>query len=253
MIARRSMLFAATALASHPALGQSSLDGLRQGLPGGIGAPGASGSTPGANRGAGLGNDEIGRGLKEALRIGSDRVVGTLGRQGGFWGSRDVQIPLPGWLESAQRGLRTIGQSQLVDDLHQRMNRAAEAAVPKAKQLFYDAITAMTLDDARRILNGPSNAATEYFRAKTSSQLSRDMTPIVDRSLADAGAVQALDRVTSSAAGGAAAGANPRQRLTRHVVEKAIDAVFKYLGREEAAIRQNPTARTTDLLKRVFS
>ena len=252
MIDRRSLLLAATALASHPALGQSARDTLRQSLPGGIGAPGASGSTPGANRGAGLGSDEIGRGLKEALRVGSDRVVSTLGRQGGFWGRGDVQIPLPGWLESAQRGLKAIGQSQLVDDLHLRMNRAAEAAVPKAKQLLYDAITAMTLDDARRILNGPSNAATEYFRTKTASPLSRDMTPLVDRSLAEAGAVQALDRVTASSAGGAA-GANPRQRLTRHVVEKAIDAVFKYLGREEAAIRQNPTARTTDLLKRVFS
>ncbi len=248
MIDRRALLFAATALASQPALGQS----LPRNLPGGIGAPGASGNTPGVNRGASLGTDEIGRGLKEALRVGADRVVSTLGRQGGFWGKADAQIPLPGWLESTQRGLKAIGRSQLVDDLHLRMNRAAEAAVPKAKQLFANAITAMTLDDARRILNGPSNAATEYFRAKTSSPLSRDMTPIVDRSLAEAGAIQALDRVTASAAGGAANVANPRQRLTRHVVEKGIDAVFSYLGREEAAIRQNPTARTTELLKRVF-
>jgi len=124
--------------------------------------------------------------------------------------------------------------------------------VPKAKQLFYDAITAMTLDDARRILNGPSNAATEYFRAKMSSSLTRDTTPIVDRSLAEAGAFQALDRVTTSAAGSVSSVVNPRQQLTRHVVEKTIDAVFRYLGREEAAIRQNPTARTTELLKRVF-
>jgi len=253
VIARRSLLVAATALASQPALSQNPLDNLRQGVPGGFGAPGASGSTPGANRGAGLGNDEIGRGLKEALRVGSDRVVGTLGRQGGFWGSKDAQIPLPGWLGTAQRGLKAVGQGQLVDDLHLRMNRGAEAAVPKAKQLFYDAITAMTLDDARKILNGPSNAATEYFRSKTSSPLSRDMTPIVDRSLAEAGAVQALDKVATNAAGGLASTANPRQQLTRHVVEKAIDAVFRYLGREEASIRQNPTARTTDLLKKVFS
>lgn len=245
MIDRRALLFAATTLASQPALGQ--------GIPGGIGAPGAIGITPGANRGAGLGNDEIGRGLKEALRVGSDRVVSTLGRQDGFWGSNDARIPLPGWLGSAQRGLKAVGQGQLVDDLHLRMNRGAEAAAPKARQLFYDAITAMTLDDARRILNGPSNAATEYFRSKMSSPLSRDMTPIVDRSLADAGAVQALDRVARSAAGGVGGAANPRQQLTRHVVEKAIDAVFRYLGREEASIRQNPTARTTDLLKRVFS
>jgi hypothetical protein len=132
------------------------------------------------------------------------------------------------------------------------MNRGAEAAVPKARRLLTDAIAAMTLDDARRILNGPSNAATEYFRSKTSSPLARDMTPIVDRSLADAGAVRALERVGESAAGGLGSVANPRQQLTRHVVDKGIDAVFRYLGREEASIRQNPTARTTDLLKRVF-
>jgi hypothetical protein len=252
VIDRRALLFAATALASPAAMAQT-LDSLRQGVPGGFGTQGAIGNTPGANRGASLGNDEIGRGLKEALRVGSDRVVSTLGRQGGFWGSKDAQIPLPGWLGTAQRGLKAIGQSQLVDDLHQRMNRGAEAAVPKAKQLFIDAIAAMTLDDARRILNGPNNAATEYFRSKTASPLSRDMTPIVDRSLAEAGAVQALDKVASNAAGGLAGTANPRQQLTRHVVDKAIDTVFRYLGREEASIRQNPTARTTDLLKRVFS
>ncbi|MBM3522093.1 MAG: DUF4197 domain-containing protein [Alphaproteobacteria bacterium] len=253
MIDRRSLIVVTMSLVAPPVFAHGTLDSIRQGVSGGMGAPGASGSTPGANRGAGLGNDEIGRGLKEALRVGSDRVVSTLGRPGGFWGSRDVQIPLPSWLASAQRGLKTIGKSQLVDELHLRMNRGAEAAVPKAKQLFYDAITAMTLDDARRILNGPSNAATEYFRGKMSSPLARDMSPIVDRSLADAGAVQSLDRVASSAPGGLGGTANPRQQLTRHVVEKGIDAVFTYLGREEASIRQNPTARTTDLLKRVFS
>lgn len=246
MIGRRTLLIVTAALASPPAFAQAGLDALRQNAPGGIGY------TPGASRGAGLGNDEIARGLKEALRIGTDRVVGTLGRQDGFWGRSDAQIPLPNWLQTAQRGLKAVGQGQLVDDLHLRMNRGAEAAVPKARQLFVDALAAMTLDDARRILNGPSNAATEYFRAKTSSPLARDMTPIVDRSLAEAGAVRALERVTAGAGGGLGGVANPRQQLTRHVVDKGIDAVFRYLGREEAAIRQNPTARTTDLLKRVF-
>lgn len=238
MIGRRTLLIVSAGLIAPPAFAQF--------------APGGIGFTPGANRGAGLGTDEIGRGLKEALRIGSDRVVSTLGRQDGFWGRSDAQIPLPSWLQTAQRGLKAVGQSQLVDDLHLRMNRGAEAAVPKAKKLLLDAIAAMTLDDARRILNGPSNAASEYLRSKTASPLARDMTPIVDRSLADAGAVRSLERVTGNAASGLGGVANPRQQLTRHVTDKGIDAVFRYLGREEASIRQNPTARTTDLLKRVF-
>ena len=118
-----------------------------------------------------------------ALRVGSDRVFGTLGKTDGFNKSGDVHIPLPGSLKNVQSMLSKVGMSGLADDLELRLNRAAEAAVPKARKLFFDAISAMTIDDARKILNGPKGSATQYFRGKMSSPLRGEMKPIVDTQL----------------------------------------------------------------------
>lgn len=204
-----------------------------------------------AQTGASLRDMDIARGLKEALRVGSDRVVSTLGKLDGFNKSPDVHIPLPQSLQTVKKVLDTVGAGAMTDDLELRLNRAAESAVPKAKRLFGESIAAMTFDDARAIYNGPKDSATQYFRGKMSAPLVADMRPIVDAELARVGAIQSYDRMIGQYR------AMPfvpdvKSDLTEYVLGRAVDGVFLYLGREEAAIRENPAKRTTDLLKRVF-
>lgn len=230
-------------------------------LPGGLSTQGRGvldrlgGSTPGANApsqsATQLGTGEIASGLKEALKVGTERVVGTLGKAEGFNKSTDVHIPLPGVLGTVKNTLDRVGAGAIADDLELRLNRAAEAAVLRAKQLFWDAIQQMTLDDARSIYDGPKDAATQYFRGKMSAPLAKSMKPIVDDELARAGAVQTYDRMMGQYK------AIPfvpdaKANLTDYVLEKATDGIFLYLGREEAAIRENPAQRTTALLQKVF-
>ena len=198
-----------------------------------------------------LSSDEIGRGLKEALQVGTENVVAQLGTTGGFDLDPEIHIPLPSQLEGARKLLAGVGMDSTLTDLEQRLNRAAEIATPKAKALFLDAIQDMTLDDVMGIYNGPDDAATQYFRGRMSDTLVGEMTPVVDESLGEAGAVQVYDTVMDQY----------HQLpfvpeidadLTGYVVEKGVDGIFYYLAREEAAIRENPAKRTTQLLKQVF-
>ena len=247
IIASKSAVMAAVlglALLAGPAQGQGFFDRgkeLLQGLGGSAPSPGLSALT----------SDEIIGGLRDALRIGSERVVGTLGRADGFNGASDVHIPLPDTLKSVQSVLAKVGMSDLADDLELRLNRAAEAAVPKAQKLFYDAITGMTIEDAKGILDGPKDSATQYFRGKMASPLAADMKPIVNGQLAEVGAVAAYDDMIGQYKSIPFV-PDAKADLTDYVLEKAIDGVFLYLGREEAAIRENPAKRTTELLQKVF-
>jgi hypothetical protein len=198
-----------------------------------------------------LSNDEIAAGLKEALRVGTDRVVGQLGVIDGFNMDPSVHIPLPESLKTAQYTLGKVGMSALMDDLELRLNRAAEAATPKARKLFLDSIRDMTLEDVRRIYEGPDDAATRYFQARMSDPLADEMMPIVRDSLAKVGAIRAYDDAMGRYE------AIPfvpdvKADLTRYVVDKGLEGIFHYLAREEAAIRRNPLERTTELLREVF-
>lgn len=209
----------------------------------------ARGSSPGAA--AGLTSGDIGSGLKEALRVGTERVVGALGRANGFYRKGDAHIPLPGALGSVQKALDRVGMSSLTDDLELRLNRSAEAAVPRAKKLFGDAIKAMTLDDANQILRGPKDSATRYFQQKMSAPLMASMRPVVKDELAKAGAVQAYDDVMGQYRSIPFV-PDAKADLTDYALKKTLDAMFLYLSREEAAIREDPARRTTALLKKVF-
>lgn len=205
----------------------------------------------GGSQSSSLSQGEMGDGLKEALRVGTEAVVSRLGKADGFYGDKAIHIPLPGQLATVQKALQAAGYSSLVDDLELRLNRAAEQATPKAKALFVDAISAMTISDAQQILNGPDDAATSYFRKAMGPGLAKEMAPVVDAALADAGAVQAYDSMMGQYK------ALPfmpdaKANLTDYVVEKGMDGIFHYVAKEEAAIRTNPAARTTDLLKKVF-
>jgi len=194
---------------------------------------------------------EIGSGLREALKVGTERLVGRLGVNDGFNADPEIHIPLPDSLQKVQSTLKRFGLSGMADDLETRLNRAAEEATPKAKKMFWDAISAMTLDDARRILNGPKDSATQYFRGRMTDPLKAEFRPVVNRSLADVGALKAYDGLIGQYK------ALPfvpdvKADIVDHVLDKAIAGIFLYLGREEAAIRENPAKRTTEILKRVF-
>lgn len=198
-----------------------------------------------------LSEGEIAKGLVEALKVGTERVVSTLGRTDGFNKSPDVHIPLPRALDRVKRALQPLGMAGMAEDLELRLNRAAEAAVPRAKAQFWKAIEAMTLEDVRGIFNGPKDAATQYFRGKMSAPLAKEMSPIVSDELAQVGAIQSYDRMMGRYRQMPFV-PDAKADLTEYVVGKAIDGVFLYLGREEAAIRENPAKRTTEILKKVF-
>ena len=200
---------------------------------------------------SGLSTAEIGDGLKEALRVGSASVVGQLGQTDGFNTDSAIHIPLPKSMKKVQSVLSKVGQSSLLDDLELRLNRAAEAATPKAKEIFWQAIREMTLTDVREIYEGPEDAATRYFQGKMSAPLAEEMRPVVDASLAQVGAVQAYEE-TMGKYRTIPFVPDVKADLTQHVLDKGLAGIFYYLAKEEAAIRQNPIKRTTDLLQRVF-
>lgn len=225
--------------AGQSAGAQSMFESLKEALQG-------LGETPG-----GLSEQEIGEGLIEALKVGTERVVAKVSATDGYNLDPNIHIPLPGVLQNVQRVLKTIGMSRLADDLELRLNRAAEAAAPEAKELFWQAIGEMTFDDARQIYDGPDDAATRYFQRKMTPPLAERMQPIVDRSLADVGAIQAYDNMMKQYQSVPFV-PDVKADLTNYVVGEAMDGIFYYVGKEEAAIRNNPAARTTELLKKVF-
>lgn len=201
--------------------------------------------------GPALSNDQTTKGLKQALKVGSRRVVNQLGATGGFSDDPAVHIPLPDSLQTVRSTLDKFGMSSMLDDLDLRINRAAEAAMPKAKRLFVNAISEMSLDDARAILYGPDDAATRYFQRQMTPALKKEMRPVVDASLADVGAIKSFDKVMQRYKNLPFV-PDIKARLSDHVVEGASDGVFHYLAAEEAAIRQDPTKRTKALLQKVF-
>jgi hypothetical protein len=198
-----------------------------------------------------LSTTDITAGLKEALTKASGNVVAQLGQTDGFYKDKQVHIPLPGKLNTVKNALDKVGMSSIADDLELKLNRAAEAATPKARDLFVDAISRMTITDARDILNGPEDAATRYFRNTMSPDLAEAMTPVVDDSLSRVGAVQTYDRMMGQY-DTLPFVPDVKADLTDHVVQKGMDGIFHYMAKEEAAIRANPVKRTTDLLKKVF-
>jgi len=205
----------------------------------------------GSSKKSGITVEEIGAGLKDALRVGSENVVAQLGRVDGFNTDSAVHIPLPKQLDTVKSVLDKVGMSGLLKDLELKLNRAAEVATPKAKKLFSQAITEMSFDDVKKIYKGPEDAATQYFRSKMSPSLAKEMEPVVNKSLSEVGAVQAYDSVMKEYRSVPFV-PDVKADLTNHVVEKGMDGIFYYMAKEEAAIRQNPAKRTTDLLKRVF-
>lgn len=195
---------------------------------------------------------EIDAGLRQALEIGTERVASQIGVVDGYWKDPQIQIPLPGRLGQVQSELSRVGLSAPLDDLQLRMNRAAEDAVPAGKQIVIDAVQSITIEDALGILRGGDSAATDFLRGRTEDNLRQTFTPYVESALASSGAYQALDSVTSSQPLLAIAATDYKSDLTTYAVQFGLDGLFTYLAVEEKKIRDNPVARTTELLRRVF-
>lgn len=194
---------------------------------------------------------EIDAGLREALTLGTGNVAARLGRTDGYFGDPRIRIPLPKTYRDIQKNLAVIGASGPLDDLELRINRAAEASVPEARSLIVAAIRSMTIEDALGILRGGDTAATDFLRSRTEMSLTAAFTPHVREALASSGAFTALESYARSAGLGGAT-SSLQADLTSHAVRLGLDGIFFYVAQEEKKIRENPLARTTDLLRRVF-
>ncbi|UCC55649.1 MAG: DUF4197 domain-containing protein [Gammaproteobacteria bacterium] len=205
-----------------------------------------------ATSGVSLTDTEMVSGLKEALGKGTQFAVDSLGRDGGFLDNSMVKIPMPESLSWVEKSLRTMRQDELADEFIATMNHAAEQAVPEAAAIFGDAIQQMSVEDARGILTGPDDAATQYFRTNTEAALTGKMRPIVEQATARTGVTSAYKNMTAQAGGLTGMLSSDATDLDGYVTGKTLDGLFLMIAEEEKKIRENPLARSTDLLKKVF-
>jgi hypothetical protein len=207
---------------------------------------------------AGLSQDQVAGGLKEALGKGVQQAIGLLGKQDGFLKDASVRIPMPQSLQKVEKSLRAIGQDQLADDFVTTMNRAAEQAVPEAASVLADSIKQMSITDAKSILTATNNAATEYCRRTSETNLHARFLPIVKIATEKTGVTASYKRMTGASGGGGLGGfggklfGNQAPDLDDYVTRKALDGLLVKIADQEKQIRQNPAARTTDLLQKVF-
>ena len=191
------------------------------------------------------------RGLRQALTDGSVAAVAKLGVENGYFGNPKVKIPLPPSLQRVERGLRAFGMRREADELVLTMNRAAEAAVPEAKQLLTDAVRRMSVQDAKGILSGGDTAATDYFRRATRPQLTQRFLPIVKNATDRVGLAQ---QYNSLAEQGAALGLvkEDEASIERYVTQKALDGLYFMIGEQEKAFRRDPVGATSSIVRKVF-
>ncbi len=198
-----------------------------------------------------LTNAETSDGLKTALDQGVSKAVASLGATDGFFGNSAVKIPLPNSLKKIQKGMKLIGMGKQSDELVLKMNRAAEAAVPEAKTLLVDSIKKMSLADAKAILTGSQDAATQYFKKTTSAQMAEKFLPIVQKATAN---VQLADSYNKYAEMGSKFGVVKKEdaNINQYVTQKALDGVYYMVAQEEAVIRKDPMGQASSVLKKVF-
>ena len=202
-------------------------------------------------------------GLKEALSFGAKYAVKELGKKDGYLNNASVKIPLPKNIKKAEDIIRGFGGDKYVDDFIESMNSAATDAAPKTIDIFLDAIKEMTLDDARKILEGDKDAATEYFRTHTTDSLTKMILPIVRKTMQANNVTAYYEKANSFYKSdiksralefgiGSFLPKDSEENLDEYVTSKAIDGLFKMIAVKEAEIRKDPVAQTTSLLKKVF-
>jgi RNA binding exosome subunit len=200
---------------------------------------------------SGPGNDQIVAGLKEALSIGTGNAVSATSKTDGYFGNQAIKILVPEKIRKVGDVLGKVGYQKEVDDFVLSMNRAAEKAAPQAKAIFIDAVHQMTVEDARKILDGGDTAATEYFKSKTSGKLHEAFQPIVSSSMSEVGTTRSYKEMMDKYKTVPFAGSESLD-LDRYVTDKSLDGLFHLVAQEEIKIRKDPAARVTDLLKTVF-
>jgi hypothetical protein len=198
-----------------------------------------------------LSSKEAGAGLKEALVSGVDAAISQLGKTNGFMGDPQVRIPLPPPLRTAEKMMRTLGMKKQADELIETMNRAAEAAVVEAKPILVDAVRRMTFTDAREILTGGDQAATQYFKRSTSGVLEQRFLPIVKQATARLRLAEQYNQYAGQAAKLGLLKEKDAD-LDSYVTQKALDGLFLMIGEQEKAIRKDPLATGSKLLQMVF-
>jgi hypothetical protein len=190
-------------------------------------------------------------GLKEALTQGAGKAVETLGRQDGFLGNPRVKIPLPESAQKVEKVMRGLGMGKQADELVTAMNRAAEAAVPQAKALLVNSIKQMSVEDAKGVLTGGEDSATQYFRRTTSGPLAEKFKPVVRNAIARVKLAEKYDQF----AGKAAKFGLVREQdahLENYVTQKTLDGLYLMIAEEEKSIRKNPADAIGQLAKKVF-
>lgn len=205
--------------------------------------------------GSALTQDEAAQGIRAALSNGVLSALGIVGRSGGFLNNDLIRIPLPQKLQEVQKIMAAVGASGMLDQLQTRLNHGAEKAAPVAKSIFMDAVADLSIADAIGIVRGSNNAATQYLQSKTTPALSQLFTPIMKSSLSGTGAFSVLDDITErlqSIPFAPNLTKNAKSDLINHGVKYGLSGVFTYIGKEEAAIRENPAKRSSEILRRVF-
>lgn len=198
-----------------------------------------------------LSNKDAVGGLKQALTQSAGAAVGKLGITDGFLGNPKVKIPLPESLQKVEGMMRTLGMSKKADELIVTMNRAAEAAAPEAKALLVDAVKKMSVEDAKGILTGGDDAATQYFRKNTAEPLAKKFLPIVKKATAKVGLANKYNELAGK---GAKFGlvAEKDANIENYVTQKALDGLYLMMAEEERAIRKDPVGQGSKLLQKVF-
>ena len=198
-----------------------------------------------------LTNAEASQGLKTALEKGALAAVNLLGKTDGFLGNEKVRIPLPGFLDDAAKLLKGLGQGKRVDELLTSMNRAAEAAVPLAKDLLVNAVKSMNVNDAKKILTGGDTSVTGFFAEKTRDPLATKFLPVVTKATEKVGLAAKYNRVASKAQG---LGLVKKEdaNIQQYVTGKSLDGLYYMIGEEEKKIRHDPVGSGSAVLKKVF-
>jgi hypothetical protein len=201
---------------------------------------------------SGLSEGKASAGLKEALQVATEKSVSLTGRPNGYFSNAAIKILMPEKLRSMEQGLRAVGYGPQVDEFVLSMNRAAEQAAPAAKQIFVDAITSMTFDDAKKILSGGDTSATEFFKAKTTDNLTAAFRPVVDKTMGEVGVIRQYQALMGRFEAIPFAKSQTFD-IDGYVTNKALSGLFHVVGEQEKQIRTNPAARTTALLQEVFT
>ena len=198
-----------------------------------------------------LSSQDTASGLKEALTRGAEAAVGQLGKTNGFMGDARVKIPLPESARAAEKMMRTLGMKKQADELIATMNHAAEMAVVEAKPILVNAVKTMNIADARAILSGGDDAATQYFKRTTSPAIAAKFLPIVKQSTAK---VDLAGQYNQYAGQAAKIGLLDKKDadLDSYVTQKAMDGLFLMIAEQEKAIRKDPVGTGSNLLQKVF-